>query len=612
MATTTVSVRPNTYAGTAWSWITTVDHKRIAVLYFVTSLAFFALGGLEALLIRLQLSRPELDLVHPDRFAELFTMHGTTMVFLALMPLSAAFFNLLVPLMIGARDVAFPRLNALSYWVYLFGGIFLNISFIAGGAPAMGWFGYAPLTAMEFADTHAVDFWAFGLQILGVSSILASINFIVTIINMRAPGMTFNRMPMFVWMTLITGFLIIFAFPVITIGLVLLLFDRYLGTSFFLYQGGGDPVLWQHLFWVFGHPEVYILILPAMGIVSDVLPTFSRKPLFGYAVVAYSGAAIALVGFGVWTHHMFTVGLGPVADTAFAISTMAVAVPTGVKIFNWIATLWGGSISLRTPMLFAIGFIAMFILGGLTGVSLGSPPVDTQVQDTYYVVAHLHYVLFGGTIFGLFAGIYFWFPKMTGRMLNEGWGKVHFWLMMIGFNLAFGPQHQLGIDGMPRRIHTYGADMGWDLWNLMSTVGAWTIGLSMLIFAINAIRSLRSGRDAGPDPWDGGTLEWAMSSPPPVYNFAEVPVVDDRYPVWKEKHGGGHTGAAVAEPPAAETAHDDDEPHIHMPNPSYWPILVAAGMVLAACGLIFHQVFVLLGALIFGISLIGWIEEPPG
>ncbi len=608
MATVTATAQPHTFAGTAWSWITTVDHKRIAVLYLATSLGFLVLGGVEALLMRLQLARPELDIVSAERFTEMFTMHGTTMVFLALMPLSAAFFNLLVPLMIGARDVAFPRLNALSYWVYLFGGIFINLGFLAGGAPNAGWFGYAPLTAIEFNPTHAIDFWALGLQILGASSIMASINFIITIINMRAPGMSLNRMPMFVWMTLITGFLIIFAFPVITIGLVLLLFDRFLGTSFFLVSGGGDAVLWQHLFWVFGHPEVYILILPAMGIVSEILPTFSRKPLFGYAVVAYSGAAIALVGFGVWTHHMFTVGLGPVADTAFALTTMLVAIPTGVKIFNWIATLWGGSISLKTPLLFAVGFVAMFIIGGLSGVSLGAPPVDTQVQDTYYVVAHLHYVLFGGTILGLFAGIYNWFPKLTGRMLHDGWGKVHFWLTMIGFNLAFAPQHFLGIDGMPRRINTYSADMGWDAWNLMSTVGAYVIGFSILIFAANLLWGLRRGPPAGADPWDGGTLEWTTPSPPPVYNFARIPVVGSPYPAWDLKRGGGHTGAVTTHPD--ESDGEDAEVHIHMPNPSYWPIVLAAGLVTAASGLIFHQAFILVGGLVFTIALIGWIEEP--
>ncbi len=610
MATTTApAVDTRTFSGTAWSWITTVDHKRIAVLYLVTALAFFVLGGLEAGLLRLQLSRPELSIVSADRFAELFTMHGTTMVFLALMPMGAAFFNLLIPLMIGARDVAFPRLNALSYWVYLFGGIFLNISFLHEGAPAAGWFGYAPLTETTFAASSAIDFWAFGLQILGISSILASVNFIITIINMRAPGMTFTRMPMFVWMTLITGFLIIFAFPVITIALVLLLFDRYLGTNFYMAAGGGDPVLWQHMFWVFGHPEVYILILPAMGIVSDILPTFARKPLFGYAVVAYSGAAIALVGFGVWTHHMFTVGLGPVADTAFAISTMLVAIPTGVKIFNWIATLWGGSINFKTPLLFAVGFLAMFIIGGLTGVSLGTPPVDTQLQDSYYVVAHLHYVLFGGTVMGLFGGIYYWFPKFTGRMYHERWGQAHFWLTMIGFNLTFGPQHLLGIDGMPRRVHTYPVDMGWDLWNLLSTVGAGVLALGIVIFAINTVYSARRGRPSGNDPWDGGSLEWTIPSPPPVYNFAEIPVVQSRYPAWELKRSGSQNGPVATEAALSGEA-QDDEPHIHMPNPSYWPIVLAAGIVIIASGLIFHQAFIVLGAVLFGIALFGWIEEP--
>ena len=423
MATLTdVIDRPTSQSG-LWSWITTVDHKRIGVLYGVTAFIFLLLGGIEAGIIRLQLSVPDSTLVSADTFNQMFTMHGTTMIFLVIMPLSASFFNFVIPLAIGARDVAFPRLNAFSYWVFLFGGLLLNASFLTNQAPDAGWFSYANLTEKPFSANQGLDYWALGLQVLGVSSLAAAFNFIVTIVNMRAPGMSLMRMPLFVWMTLVTSILLVLAFPVITVGLIELTFDRNFGTSFFVPEGGGDPILWQHLFWVFGHPEVYILILPAMGIVSEVLPTFSRKPLFGYPVVVFSGVVIGIMGWAVWSHHMFTVGLGPVAVTVFMITTMLIAVPTGVKIFNWIGTLWGGQIDLKTAMLFALGFVALFIVGGLSGVSHAVAPSDNQQQDTYYIVAHIHYVLFGGALFGIFAGVYYWFPKLTGRLFHEAWAS---------------------------------------------------------------------------------------------------------------------------------------------------------------------------------------------
>src|SRR5262247_2421528 len=426
-----------------WSWITTVDHKRIGILYGVSAFVFFLLGGIEALIIRLQLARPQGTVVSAEAFNALFTMHGTTMVFLAIMPFSAAFFNYMVPLMIGARDVAFPRLNALSYWIFLLGGLFLNASFLVGTPPDGGWFGYTSLTLRQFSPGHAIDFWLLSLQILGASSILAGVNFITTILNMRAPGMTLMRMPLFVWMTLTVQFLIVLAFPPITIGLVFLMFDRFFGTHFYDVAAGGDLHLWQHLFWIFGHPEVYILILPAFGIVSDVLPTFSRKPLFGAPVVIYSGALIGFFCFGVLAHHMFAAGMGPVAFAAFSTATMLIAIPTGVKIFNWLATLWGGSLRPTTAFHFAVGLIATFTIGGLSGVMHSSPPVDLLQTDTYFVVAHLHYVLIGGSLFGIFAGAYYWWPKMTGRFLDERLGRLQFWTMVAGFNIAFFPQHFL-------------------------------------------------------------------------------------------------------------------------------------------------------------------------
>ena len=487
-----------------WSWLTTVDHKRIGILYGATAFFFFLLGGFEALLLRIQLGSPENTFLSPETYNQLFTMHGTTMIFLAIMPLSAMFFNYLIPLQIGARDVAFPRLNAFSYWVFLLGGLFLNASFLFGAAPDQGWFGYANLTSKQYSPGLNVDFWMLGLQILGIASLAAAVNFFVTIINMRAPGMTLMRMPMFVWMSFITQVLLLLAFPVITVALILLMYDRFFGSHFFVPSGGGDPLLWQHLFWIFGHPEVYILILPAFGIVSEVLPVFSRKPLFGYAAMVFSGVFIAFLGFGVWSHHMFSTGMGPLADTFFALTTMLIAIPTGVKIFNWIGTMWGGSLQYRTPMLFAIGFIAMFIIGGLSGVMHSSPPADLQQTDTYFVVAHFHYVLFGGSIFGLTAGAYYWWPKMFGRLLDERLGKLHFWLMLIGFNLTFFPMHFVGLHGMPRRVYTYPDGLGFELMNQIETAGSFVLFVAFLVFLYNIFKTSRQPRERASRPMERG------------------------------------------------------------------------------------------------------------
>jgi cytochrome c oxidase subunit 1 len=552
-----------------WSWMTTVDHKRIGILYGSTAFFFFLLGGLEALLIRVQLARADNNFIDPDTYNQLFTMHGTTMIFLGIMPLSSMFFNFMIPLLIGARDVAFPRLNAFSYWVFLLGGLFLNASFLFGAAPDTGWYGYANLTSRQFSPGPNVDFWNMGLQILGVASLAAAVNFFVTIVNMRAPGMTMMRMPMFVWMSFITQVLLLLAFPVIAVALILLMFDRFFGTHYFVPAGGGDPLLWQHFFWIFGHPEVYILILPAFGIISEVLPVFSRKPLFGYAAMVFSGVFIAFLGFGVWSHHMFTTGMGPIADTFFSLSTMLIAIPTGVKIFNWMGTMWYGSLQFRTPMYFAVGFIAMFIIGGLSGVMHAPPPADLQQNDTYFIVAHFHYVMFGGSIFGLVAGGYYWWPKMFGRMLDERLGKLHFWLMLIGFNLTFFPMHFVGLNGMPRRTYTYPKELGFEMLNQIETVGSFILGLSFLVFLINIIKTSRLPRNAPADPWNGATLEWTIPSPPQEWNFDKAPSVQGRDPLWELKR---LNGGPLPEPPLTSGA------GIHLPNPSYWPLISAIGV----------------------------------
>lgn len=609
-----------------WSWITTIDHKRIGVLYGVTALLFFLVGGLEAMLIRLQLVVPNNDILSPAKYNEMFTMHGTTMIFLAIMPLNSAFFNYIVPLQIGARDVAFPRLNAFGYWLFLAGGIVLNMSWLFGSAPNQGWYGYAPITENAWNPGRNVDFWIIGLLLLGTSSLAAAINFVVTIINMRAPGMTMMRMPVFSWATLITSILLVLALPAITVALILLAMDRYAGTGFYAQAAGGDPLLWQHLFWVFGHPEVYILVLPAFGIVSEIIPVFSRKPLFGYSVMVYAIGAIAFLGFGVWVHHMFTTGLGPTANAVFSGSTMLIAIPTGVKIFNWLGTMFRGSLKFTTPMLFAVGIVSQFTIGGLSGVMHASPPVDTQHNDSYFVVAHFHYVLFGGSIFGLLAATYYWFPKMTGKMMDDRLGRWNFWTTFVGFNGTFFPMHFLGLAGMPRRYYTYGEGSGWAFWNAVVSFSAFFLGLSILLFVYNISKSLRDGKPAGNNPWDAATLEWAIPSPPPAYNFAQVPTIGHRDPLWWEKYGQddphGH-GATHDLHPQDVSQVNVVKGNIHMPNPSYYPLVASIGLFVAGCGLLFDNPKITIGLLhlpslcalgliILILGVYGWAFEPAG
>jgi cytochrome c oxidase subunit 1 len=523
-------------------WLTTVDHKKIGIMYLVLNFTFFIVGGLEALLLRTQLASSNLKVLDPEAYNALFTMHGTTMIFLVLVPVWAGFANYFLPLMIGARDMAFPRLNALSFWLLFFSGLVMYTSFLFGEVPNAGWTSYPPLSGILFSPGRNIDFWILGLHLGGASSILGAINFIVTTLNMRAPGMKLTQLPMFVWSQIVTSAMVMFATPSLSVAISMLLADRHFGTSFFIPAEGGDPLLWQHLFWFYSHPAVYIMILPGMGIISEILPVFSRKPLFGYNFIAWSSVFISVLGFSVWAHHMFQVGASLSVQTFFASASMIIAVPTGVKIFNWIATLWGGALDMRSPMLFSLGFIAMFIIGGLSGVMLASVPVNWQTHDTYFVVAHIHYVLFGGSIFAMFAALYYWIPKMTGWMMQRGWGQLHFYLMFVGFNLTFLPMHLTGMLGMPRRVYTYAAGQGWEIWNLMSTVGAFMIALSVLVFMINFVISARKQEKAYADPWGGATLEWATTSPPPAHNFDTIPVVKGRDPLWLlEKEAGVHT-----------------------------------------------------------------------
>ena len=603
-------------ATTGWrSWVTTIDHKKIGKMYGFSSVIFFLIGGIEALGIRTQLATPNGTLLSAETYNQFFTMHGTTMIFLFVMPLGVAFMNYFVPLQIGARDVAFPRLNAFGFWTFLAGGLMLNSSFILGGAPDNGWYNYAPNSLVVYSPTHGIDFWTVGLLTTGVASIVTSINFITTIVNMRAPGMTWMKVPMFTWMGLVGQVMLLFAMPVLAAAQFMLLFDRRFGANYFQVSQGADPLLWEHLFWIFGHPEVYIMIMPAFGLTSEIIPVFSRKPLFGYKVMVISGIAIGFLGWGVWAHHMFTSGMGPVSVAFFSVGSMTIAVPTGVKIFNWMATMWRGQIRFTTAMLFAVGMFTMFTLGGISGITHAVAPADTQQHDTYYVVAHFHYVLFGGAALVFFGAFYYWWPKMFGHHLNEKMGKWNFWLMMIGFNLTFGPQHILGLQGMPRRVYTYLPGYGWSLWNMVSTIGSYILALSVLLFLINVVVSRRKAHAAGqftcePDPWDARTLEWITSSPPPEFDFYEIPDVQDLDEAWHRKYAEDEHGRLVRVSKMEDVMDKPTGRVPHMPSPSYWPIVAAFGMMLLGYGIIFNLGLCAVGGFVLFVALMAWGIEP--
>jgi cytochrome c oxidase subunit 1 len=598
--------------GTASSIIgclATVDHKIIGRRYIITAFVFLFLGGVAAAAMRIQLAQPESRLIGPDLYNQLFTVHGTSMMFLFAVPVMEAFAVFLVPLMVGTRNIAFPRLNAFSYWVYLFGGLFLWISFMLNIGPDIGWFGYVPLSGPEYGPGKRADVWAQMITFTEVSALAVAVEIVVTTLKLRAPGMTLDRIPLFVWTMLVTSFLIIFAMPAVMVASSMLIMDRLIGTQFFNPAEGGDALLWQHLFWFFGHPEVYIIFLPAAGMVSAILPAFARRPVFGYLPLVLSAISVGFLSFGLWVHHMFTAGVPQLGASFFTASSMLIAIPNGIQIFCWLATLWDGRPVFKTPLLFVLGFIFTFVIGGLTGIMLASVPIDTQVHDTYFVVAHFHYVLIGGAVFPLLGAVYYWFPKVTGRLMSERLGKWNFWLFFIGFNVAFFPMHILGLQGMPRRVYTYQPEMGWGGLNLLATAGAVLMLLSFALFLWNALSSARRGLAASSNPWDADTLEWATTSPPPPYNFERIPFVTSRAPVWAERESFPVvTGLAVDYREVVVSTVSEARADVRetSPDPSIWPLLAAIAVAVTFLGSIFTPWAVVWGSLPVGITLIGW------
>lgn len=608
-----------------YGWLATVDHKTIGIRYLCTAFFFLIIGGIEALLMRVQLAQPELNVLSPDAYNQLFSMHGTTMMFLYALPMLSGFSNYLWPLLLGSRDMAFPRLNALSYWVFLFAGIFLYVSFPLGQAPNGGWFAYVPNTSLEYDPGINMDVFALGLVFLGISTVVGSANFIVTLLRCRAPGMSVNRLPILVWGTLTASVANLLAVPAVSLACIMLWLDRRYGTHFFDVKDGGQPLLWQHLFWIFGHPWVYALVLPAMGIVSDGLPVFCRRPLVGYTLVAISTVSTMILGFGVWVHHMFATGLPIMSLSFFSAASFVIAIPSAIAVFAWIATVWTGKLQFTTPFLFFAGFIMLFVIGGVSGFMTASVALDWQLTDTYFIVAHLHYVLLGINVFPVVGGLHFWFPKMTGKMMDDRLGKWTFWTMFVGFNVAFFPMHITGLMGMPRRIYTYPAGLGVGWLNMVSTIGAFVFAIGILLFLINLARSLRSGTPSGNNPWDAPTLEWATASPPPVYNFATIPRVASRYPLWedrlKESDERSIIGDAAPDGMVLDKGKEtvgvtplDAEPNVvlKMPGDSILPFLLSVGMTLLFFGMLGQLIsLMVLGVVCEIVILAVWLTPVP-
>ncbi len=597
-----------------------VDHKTIGKRYLVTAMLFLLAGGIEAAVMRVQLAHGDIHLLSPEAYNQLFTMHGVTMIFWYAAPMLSGFSNFLWPLLIGARDMAFPRLNAFSFWTFLLSGLFVYSSFLVGQAPDGGWFAYAPLTSRAFSPGLNLDFYAIGLVFLSVSTTVGAINFITTVFKLRAPGMSIHRIPIFMWGTTTTSFAILFALPSLTVACVMLYLDRRFSTHFFDTGAGGHPLLWQHLFWIFGHPWVYIVVLPAMGIVSDALPTFCRRPLVGYTFVALATVSTGILGFGVWGHHMFATGVSALPSSFFSAASLVITVPSAVAVFAWIATIWLGRPVFRTPFLFMAGFIVLFVIGGVSGVATAAAAFDLQLTDTYFVVAHIHYVLVGINVFPVVAGIYYWFPKMTGRLMSEPLGRWNFWVMFVAFNVGFFPMHISGLLGMPRRVYTYPSGLGWDGLNLLTTVGAFLFAIGVLLLLINVVWSLRRGAPSGPNPWDGPTLEWLTSSPPPPYNFAVVPSVGSRHPLWEDRLRQG-AGSTLTEGPAldrekvtVETSPLDAEVTdvLRMPEDSLFPLLLALSITALCYGLLLRLTWLsATGTALILVCTIGWLWPTP-